>query len=51
MIILLVVTYFGEILVDNICARLTWRWMLPHTWAGGLIMSFANYIWIYGKVK
>jgi len=51
MIILLVVTYFGEILVDNITARLTWRWMLPHTWAGGLIMSFANYIWIYGKVK
>lgn len=51
MIILLVVTYFGEILVDNITARLTWRWMLPHTWTGGLIMSFANFVWIYEKFK
>jgi ech hydrogenase subunit B len=51
MLILLVVTYFGEILVDNITARLTWRWMLPHTWTGGLIMSFANYVWIYEKLK
>lgn len=50
-IILLVVTYFGEVLVDNITARLTWRWMLPHTWTGGLIMSFANYVWIYEKIR
>jgi ech hydrogenase subunit B len=51
MAVLIVATYFGEVLVDNICARLTWRWMLPHAWTGGLIMSFANYFWIYEKIK
>jgi len=51
MAVLLVATYFGEVLVDNVCARLTWRWMLPHAWTGGLIMSFANYFWIYEKIK
>lgn len=51
MSVLIVVTYFGEILVDNITARLTWRWMLPHAWTGGLLMSFANYFWIYAKIK
>jgi len=51
MAVLIVATYFGEVLVDNICARLTWRWMLPHAWAGGLLMSFANYFWIYAKIK
>ena len=43
MAVLVVATYFGEVLVDNVCARLTWRWMLPHAWTDGLIMSFANY--------
>jgi ech hydrogenase subunit B len=51
MAVLIVATYFGEVLVDNICARLTWRWMLPHAWTGGLIMSFANYFWIFEKIK
>ncbi|MRR54438.1 MAG: NADH-quinone oxidoreductase subunit H [Deltaproteobacteria bacterium] len=51
MAVLVVATYFGEVLVDNVCARLTWRWMLPHAWTGGLIMSFANYFWIFEKIK
>jgi ech hydrogenase subunit B len=51
MAVLVAATYFGEVLVDNICARLTWRWMLPHAWTGGLIMSFANYFWIFAKIK
>ena len=51
MAVLVAATYFGEVLVDNICARLTWRWMLPHAWTGGLIMSFANYFWIFEKIK
>lgn len=51
MAVLLIVTYFGEVVVDNICARLTWRWMLPHVWTGGLVMSFANYFWIYERIK
>ncbi|NMC74684.1 MAG: NADH-quinone oxidoreductase subunit H [Geobacteraceae bacterium] len=51
MTVLIVVTYFLEMLVDNITARLTWRWMLPHAWTGGLLMSFANYFWIYAKLK
>jgi len=51
MSVLIVVTYFGEILVDNITARLKWRWMPPHAWTGGLLMSFANYFWIYAKIQ
>jgi ech hydrogenase subunit B len=50
MSVLVIVTYFGEVLVDNITARLTWRWMLPHAWTGGLLMAFANYFWIYAKI-
>ncbi len=47
MIILLAVTYFAELLVDNICARLTWRWMLKNALGLGLILSLANLLWLY----
>jgi ech hydrogenase subunit B len=47
MTVLVSLTYLAEIIVDNICARLTWRWMLGHVWSAGLLLSFANYTWIY----
>lgn len=47
MVVLVSLTYLAEIIVDNVCARLTWRWMLAHVWSAGLLLSFANYTWIY----
>jgi ech hydrogenase subunit B len=47
MVVLLSLTYLAEIIIDNITARLTWRWMLGYVWSAGLLLSFANYTWIY----
>lgn len=47
MIILVTVTYFLEILIDNVSARMTWRWMLGYVWAMGLSLSLVNLIWLY----
>lgn len=46
-VLLLVSTYFAEILIDNTMARLTWRWMLGYVWSIGLALSFVNLIWLY----
>lgn len=43
------VGYFGEILADNLMARLTWRWMLVHMWTVGLGLAVTNLIWLYWK--
>jgi len=47
MIILVAVTYFLEILIDNVSARMNWRWMLGYVWAMGLSLSLVNLIWLY----
>jgi ech hydrogenase subunit B len=47
MIVLVAATYFLEILIDNITARMTWRWMLGYVWAMGLSLSLVNLIWLY----
>jgi ech hydrogenase subunit B len=47
MIILVAGTYFLEILIDNVSARMTWRWMLGYVWAMGLSLSLVNLIWLY----
>jgi len=47
MIILFAVTYFFEVLIDNVSARLNWRWMLGYVWAMGLSLSLVNLIWLY----
>jgi len=46
-VILLVLTYGAEILIDNITARLTWRAMLGKLWATGLALSFVSLAWLY----
>ena len=38
MIILLVITYFAELLIDNISSRLTWQWMLKRVLAPTIIL-------------
>lgn len=46
MIILLVVTYFAELLVDNISSRLTWQWMLKRVLAPTMILCVINLLWL-----
>lgn len=45
--LLLIGTYFAEILVDNATARMTWRWMLKYVWSIGLLMAVVNLIWLH----
>ncbi len=47
MIILLVLTYLAEILIDNISARLTWQWMLKKALVPGLVLAMVNLLWLY----
>ena len=47
MLALLAITYFVEVLVDNVAARMNWRWMLGYVWAMGLGLSLVNLIWLY----
>jgi ech hydrogenase subunit B len=47
MALLLAVTYFLEVLVDNITARMNWRWMLSYVWGVGLTLSLVNLIWLH----
>lgn len=47
MVLLLAITYFAEILVDNTTSRMTWRWMLGSAWALGITFSLINLIWLY----
>jgi ech hydrogenase subunit B len=47
MAVLLAVTYFLEVLVDNITSRMTWRWMLSYVWGVGLTLSLVNLIWLH----
>lgn len=47
MVVLVIGTYMAEILIDNVTARLNWRWMLGYIWAMGLTLSTLNLIWLY----
>ena len=46
MAVLVVATYFLEVLVDNTTSRMTWRWMLSYVWGVGLTLSLVNLIWL-----
>lgn len=46
-ILLLMITYFVEILVDNSTSRMTWKWMLGSAWAVGLSFSIINLVWLH----
>jgi len=46
-VILLAATYFVEILIDNVMARMTWRWMLRSVLTVGLVLSLVNILWLY----
>jgi len=46
-IILAMAAFFIELVIDNICARLTWDWMLKFTWSSGIILCLVNLGFIY----
>lgn len=41
--------YLAEIWVDNVSARLTWRWMLGSVWAAGLTLAVLNLVWLQAR--
>lgn len=45
-IILALAAFFLELVVDNICARLTWNFMLKFTWSTGLVLCLINLGWV-----
>ena len=47
MITIVGATYFLEIMIDNVSARMSWRWMLGYVWAIGLTLSVVNLVWLY----
>jgi len=47
MAILIVATYFLEVLVDNTTSQMNWRWMLSYVWGVGLTLSLVNLIWLH----
>jgi len=43
-------SYFLELIIDNISARVTWKWMLKMTWLIGIGAAMTNIIWLYLKL-
>ncbi|MFA5072546.1 MAG: NADH-quinone oxidoreductase subunit H [Nitrospirota bacterium] len=41
--------YFLELVVDNMCARMSWQWMLKATYLVGIGTAGINIIWLYLK--
>jgi len=41
-ILLALVAFFIELVIDNICARMTWSWMVKLTWSVGIILCLVN---------
>lgn len=48
-IIIALASYFLEIVIDNISARVTWKWMLKATWVIGIGAAMTNIVWLYLK--
>ena len=49
-ILIALFSYLLEIVIDNISARMTWRWMLKVTWLIGIGAAVTNVIWLYMKI-
>ncbi|MDF2985301.1 MAG: formate hydrogenlyase subunit 4 [Eubacterium sp.] len=46
-ILIALVSYFCEIVIDNISARVTWQWMVKVTWVAGIGAALVNIVWMY----
>jgi ech hydrogenase subunit B len=42
-------SYFLELVIDNISARVTYKWMLKATWLVGIGAALTNIVWLYLK--
>ena len=49
MLLIVTLTYGLEIVIDNVSARMNWRWMLGYVWALGLTLSVVNLIWLQAR--
>lgn len=49
MVLLVTVTYILVIIVDNVTARMNWRWMFGCAWALGLTLSLVNLVWMCAR--
>lgn len=41
-LILAAIAFFIELVIDNICARMTWSWMIKVTWTTGILLCLVN---------
>lgn len=48
-ILIALVSFFLEMVIDNISARVTWKFMLKLTWVIGIGAAMTNIIWLYLK--
>ncbi|HEY9063146.1 MAG TPA: complex I subunit 1 family protein [Pseudobacteroides sp.] len=48
-ILIALVSFFLEMVIDNISARVTWKFMLKLTWIIGIGAAMTNIIWLYLK--
>lgn len=46
-ILIAAASFFMEIVIDNISARMTWKWMLKAVWLLGIGAAMTNIIWLY----
>lgn len=40
-------SFFLEIVIDNVSARLNWRWMFKSSWAIGISLCALNIVWLF----
>jgi len=48
MVLLPLAAFLAVILLDNVAARLTWRWMLGWGWGAAFVLSAVNLFWLKG---
>lgn len=48
-ILIALAAFFLEMVIDNISARVTWKWMLKATWLIGIGAAMTNIVWLYLK--
>ncbi|HHW04177.1 MAG TPA: NADH-quinone oxidoreductase subunit H [Thermoanaerobacterales bacterium] len=46
-ILLSMLVFFAEIVIDNITARMTLKWMVGFSWCAGILLTFSNLAYIY----
>jgi formate hydrogenlyase subunit 4 len=44
---LVLLSFFLEILIDNVSARINWKWMFKTSWTVGITLCTINILWLY----